>query len=139
MPRLHLHQRSPPLLLIKQRKNLFLLLLVRTVKFLRRGRGPRKVLPPNILPVAPNLPDPPILQATKQNETMQQQSHLFNKTQWLQHPIEQRPQSQQFLLAIFALFSFFSLPLTSSYSTRPEHHSYTGTVLNALHPVSLCP
>ena len=98
----------------------------------KRGR-PRKVLPSTVVPVAPRLPDHPNLLITKQDETMQQQSHLFNETQWLQH--QQRPQQQQFLLAVFALFSFFNSPLTSSYSTRQDHpHSHTGSVLNTLHP-----
>ena len=101
----------------------------------KRGR-PRKVLPSTaIVPVAPRSSDQPIL-LTKQDETMQQQqSPLFNETtQWLQQQ-HQQPQPQQFLLAVFALFSFFNSPLTSSYSVKQDHpHSHTGTVLNALHP-----
>ena len=72
----------------------------------KRGR-PRKVLPSTaVVPVAPKSPDHPILLTTKQDETMQQQQQQsppfnHNETQWLQH---QQPQSQQFFLAVFAVF-----------------------------------
>jgi len=95
----------------------------------KRGR-PRKVLPSTV-PVAPRVtsPDHQIL-LTKQDEMMQQP--FTNESQWLQH---QPPQPQQFLLAVFALFSFFNSPLTSSSSQgQQHHHSHTGTVLNTLHP-----
>ncbi|CAA7270264.1 unnamed protein product [Cyclocybe aegerita] len=45
----------------------------------------------------------------------------------------QGPQPQQYLLAVFALFSFFNSPLTSSSSASATHH-HTGTVLSAVHP-----
>ncbi|KAJ7598666.1 hypothetical protein C8J56DRAFT_1020398 [Mycena floridula] len=49
-----------------------------------------------------------------------------------QQPMPQGPAHQQYLLATFALFSFFNSPLTSpSYSYSP--HSTTGTVLSS-HP-----
>ena len=95
----------------------------------KRGR-PRKVLPSTV-PIAPKVttsPDQQIL-PTKQDETIQQPP-LTNESQWLQH---QQPQPQQFLLAVFALFSFFNSPLTSS-SSQGHHDSHTGTVLNTLHP-----
>ena len=96
----------------------------------KRGR-PRKVLPSTV-PVAPRATTSPdhALLLTKQDETIQ--PSFTNESQWLQH---QQPQPQQFLLAVFALFSFFNSPLTSSSSVRQDHHhSHTGTVLNALHP-----
>jgi hypothetical protein len=92
----------------------------------KRGR-PRKILPSTVS-VAPRVttsPDHQIL-LTKQDESMQ--PSFTNESQWLQH---QQPQPQQFLLAVFALFSFFNSPLTSSFS---QDHSHTGTVLNVLHP-----
>lgn len=39
-------------------------------------------------------------------------------------------QPQQYLLAVFALFSFLNSPLTSSTGGRPHHHAPTGTVLS---------
>jgi hypothetical protein len=94
----------------------------------KRGR-PRKVLPSTVS-VAPRVTastDRQIL-PVKQDEMMQ--PSFTNESQWLQH---QQPQPQQFLLAVFALFSFFNSPLTSSSSAR-QGHSHTGTVLNTLHP-----
>lgn len=69
----------------------------------KRGR-PRKVVP---APVQPVVVEP--------------------------QPQESQPQAphQQYLLATFALFSFFNSPLTSSYQTPAyPSHSHTGTVLS---------
>jgi len=82
----------------------------------KRGR-PRKILPPpvNLNAVAPAV-------EVKQDEVMQ-------PPQWTQ----QQTQPQQFLLAVFAIFSFFNSPLTSSSSMNHNYH-HTGTVLSAMNP-----
>lgn len=46
-------------------------------------------------------------------------------------PVEQSHAPQQYLLATFALFSFFNSPLTPSATTSSPSHVHTGTVLNA--------
>jgi Helix-loop-helix DNA-binding domain len=93
----------------------------------KRGR-PRKVLPSTVSVAsrAPALSDHQ-MSPTKQDEMIQPPTPFSNESQ------HQQLQPQQFLLAVFALFSFFNSPLTSS-SVRHDHHSHTGTVLNALHP-----
>ncbi|KAG6810565.1 hypothetical protein H0H92_011321 [Tricholoma furcatifolium] len=68
----------------------------------KRGR-PRKVVPP---PVSAPLPGP------VEQAQMQPQG------------------SQSYLLATFALFSFFNSPLTSSSLSTPPTHVHTGIVLN---------
>lgn len=93
----------------------------------KRGR-PRKVLP-STAAVASRAPADHQILPTKQDETMQ--APFSSESQWVQH---QQPQPQQFLLAVFALFSFFNSPLTSSSVGHGNHQSHTGTVLNALHP-----
>ncbi|TFK75502.1 hypothetical protein BDN72DRAFT_954701 [Pluteus cervinus] len=83
----------------------------------KRGR-PRKVVPPppSALPVGQSQFD----------QTM---------TYAPQDPSGQTAQPQQYLLAVFALFSFFNSPMTPNYTTwTPNaHHTHTGTVLS-LHP-----
>ncbi|KAF8067742.1 hypothetical protein FPV67DRAFT_1493297 [Lyophyllum atratum] len=69
----------------------------------KRGR-PRKVIAPVVPPQFP-----------VQDQKMEQ---------------EQAQGPQQYLLATFALFSFFNSPLTSS-SPPPASHVHTGTVLNS--------
>ena len=93
----------------------------------KRGR-PRKVLPP------------PVAFAGEQDEVMQPPT-AFTPTQhqqlheWAAQQQQLQPQPQQFLLAVFALFSFFNSPLTSSWSSASSNHgSHTGTVLTAAHP-----
>ncbi|KDR68370.1 hypothetical protein GALMADRAFT_146330 [Galerina marginata CBS 339.88] len=85
----------------------------------KRGR-PRKVLPP-----------PAALGAEPQDEVMH--GVVPVQGQW-----GQQPQPQQYLLAVFALFSFFNSPLTSS-STPSTHHTHTGTVLSAHPPLAYAP
>ena len=95
----------------------------------KRGR-PRKILP-STAPIAPRVTASPEHQnlSTMQDTTMHPTS-FSSESQWVQ----QQPQPQQFLLAVFALFSFFNSPLTSSLARHDHHYSHTGTVLNALHP-----
>ncbi len=90
----------------------------------KRGR-PRKVLPPpaSLGPVrdfaiggihpgrSPLTPSTP---------------YTATPPQWAQ----QQAQPQQYLLAVFALFSFFNSPLTSTTLFHPQHH-HTGAVLSA--------
>ena len=65
----------------------------------------------------------------------QDQTMLSSQEQWIQvHQQQQQSQPQQYLLAVFALFSFFNSPLTSSTSRASGHHQHTGTVLISLHP-----
>ncbi|KAF8970448.1 hypothetical protein BDZ97DRAFT_1914739 [Flammula alnicola] len=93
----------------------------------KRGR-PRKILPPpvTVAPVAPTAPE-----ASVQDEVMQPPITAFSATQ--QQWTQQQTQPQQFLLAVFALFSFFNSPLTSSSPLHHPHH-HTGTVLTSVHP-----
>ena len=92
----------------------------------KRGR-PRKVLPP------------PAAFAGEQDEVMQPPT-AFTPThqqlhEWAAQQQQLQPQPQQFLLAVFALFSFFNSPLTSSWSSAASNHGpHTGTVLTAAHP-----
>ncbi|KAG6888195.1 hypothetical protein C0995_009975 [Termitomyces sp. Mi166 len=76
----------------------------------KRGR-PRKVVPPPV-------PPPPTVSTEQEQE---------------QVPVQQPQGAQQYLLATFALFSFFNSPITSfsssSGSSSPSH-VHTGTVLN---------
>ena len=91
----------------------------------KRGR-PRKVQPPpaTVHPVA--IP-PPKEGTTPQDELMPPEG-----AQWQQ---QQQSQPQQFLLAVFALFSFFNSPLTNSMGGHDHaHHHHTGKVLTAVHP-----
>ena len=98
----------------------------------KRGR-PRKVVPPPPAPaavVSPLAPLPPTQPLNAQDQTM-----LSSQEQWIQvHQQQQQSQPQQYLLAVFALFSFFNSPLTSSSPHAPGHHQHTGTVLTSLHP-----
>ena len=97
----------------------------------KRGR-PRKALPSSV-----SVPPETIASSEHQNSPNMQDETMhppasFSESQWVQ---QQQAQPQQFLLAVFALFSFFNSPLTSSSSVRNDHHySHTGIVLNALHP-----
>ena len=101
----------------------------------KRGR-PRKVLSMTTTPTAPK----PITSSPEQHQnlptipddTIHPPTSFSNESQWAQHH-HQQPQPQQFLLAVFALFSFFNSPL-SSVTRDHHHHSHTGTVLNTLHP-----
>ena len=98
----------------------------------KRGR-PRKVVPPPATAptVVPPLVPPPQIQPLK----TQDQTMLSSQEQWMQvHQQQQQSQPQQYLLAVFALFSFFNSPLTSSSSPASGHHQHTGTVLTSLHP-----
>jgi hypothetical protein len=98
----------------------------------KRGR-PRKVVPPpaTVATVASPLPPLPQTQPLNgQDETM-----LSSQEQWMQvHQQQQQSQPQEYLLAVFALFSFFNSPLTSSSSYASGHNQHTGTVLTSLHP-----
>ena len=97
----------------------------------KRGR-PRKVLLPSTMAIAPRATVSPEHQnaQTMHDETMHPPTSFSDESQWAQ---QQQSQPPQYLLAVFALFSFFNSPLTSSSSVRHDHH-HTGTVLNALHP-----
>ena len=82
----------------------------------KRGR-PRKI--PVVPPPAQSSPEvmPP-------GEFTMQQSMVQDPHQQVQQP------AQQYLLAIFALFSFFNSPLTSTASQSPVHsHVHSGSVL----------
>ncbi|KIM42175.1 hypothetical protein M413DRAFT_444638 [Hebeloma cylindrosporum] len=93
----------------------------------KRGR-PRKVLPPPV--TFPVEQDEVMQPPTTYTATQHQQLH-----EWAAQQQQQQGQPQQFLLAVFALFSFFNSPLTSSWSSASSGHSpHTGTVLTAAHP-----
>ncbi|RDB30417.1 hypothetical protein Hypma_007232 [Hypsizygus marmoreus] len=77
----------------------------------KRGR-PRKVIP--VVPPVPAVV----------------QDQIMDSAPMAAHGQTEQGQSpQQYLLATFALFSFFNSPLTSSSSSDPSH-VHTGTVLN---------
>ncbi|KAK1221926.1 hypothetical protein PQX77_015254 [Marasmius sp. AFHP31] len=80
----------------------------------KRGR-PRKVQPHVPAPGGQTLTFP----AMVQQPPVQQQPYAQQTAQ---------PQQSQYLLAVFALFSFFNSPFSSSSHTSPNH-SHTGTVL----------
>ncbi|EDR04636.1 uncharacterized protein LACBIDRAFT_304339 [Laccaria bicolor S238N-H82] len=95
----------------------------------KRGR-PRKAVPPPATAATVVSPLAPLPQTQPQDQTM-----LSSQEQWIQvHQQQQQSQPQQYLLAVFALFSFFNSPLTSSSSRASGHHQHTGTVLTSLHP-----
>lgn len=79
----------------------------------KRGR-PRKVVPP--VTAAVIEPSSVPIQSGAQGSVVQPQPH---------------PQHAQYLLATFALFSFFNSPFSSSSSPShpPPNHTHTGTVL----------
>jgi hypothetical protein len=104
----------------------------------KRGR-PRKVVPPPATAATDPSPLPPLPQTQPLNA--QDQTMPASQEQWMQvHQQQQQSQPQQYLLAVFALFSFFNSPLTSSSSHASGHHQHAGTVLTSLHPSTcLCP
>ena len=89
----------------------------------KRGR-PRKVLPPpaSLGPVATSPSEGSVHDESLTPST----PYTATPPQWAQ----QQAQPQQYLLAVFALFSFFNSPLTSTTSFHPQHH-HTGAVLSA--------
>ncbi|KAG6877357.1 hypothetical protein C0992_010191 [Termitomyces sp. T32_za158] len=80
----------------------------------KRGR-PRKVVAPLVVPA---LPTDPHAQSQPYPQQQQQQPHP-----------QAQGQAQQYLLATFALFSFFNSPLTSFSSSSSGVHGHTGSVL----------
>ena len=94
----------------------------------KRGR-PRKVpVPPT--PVATLMPHAPPPAPMQQDVVMQQQDQMMMAP-------NQQGQPQQYLLAVFALFSFFNSPLTSSFGSSASSHQHTGVILNP--PLALAP
>ncbi|KAL1943867.1 hypothetical protein VTO73DRAFT_3685 [Trametes versicolor] len=97
----------------------------------KRGR-PRKV--PLPAPVAPTEAPP---MAASQQASM---STVFSAERPVQDPYMQQAQQgqqpQQYLLAVFAFFSVFNSPLTSSHRSHaaPHPHTHHGAVLTAHSP-----
>lgn len=89
----------------------------------KRGR-PRKVPVP--------IPSASASSLALQRSPVTQDVNMLATPQ--QQPYQSTGAPQQYLLATFALFSFFNSPLTSSYShsRQHDHHHRTGVVLN--HP-----
>ncbi|KAF9486247.1 hypothetical protein BDN70DRAFT_846753 [Pholiota conissans] len=97
----------------------------------KRGR-PRKVVVP---PAAAAASSPS--EGSVQDEPMSTSvSTPFTATQ-AQWP-QQQTQPQQYMLAVFALFSFFNSPLTSSSLFQSGHH-HTGAVLSVQPPLAYAP
>ncbi|TFK41459.1 hypothetical protein BDQ12DRAFT_645918 [Crucibulum laeve] len=97
----------------------------------KRGR-PRKVPAP--------MPVTPVIQQQQPQEPVQIQMQVdqamypppITAEAWVQQMQQQQqhqPQPQQYLLAVFALFSFFNNPFTSSSSPSHAAHHHTGMVL----------
>ena len=94
----------------------------------KRGR-PRKVQPgqtPTPMPM-PTF-DMPTFQAQQHH---QQQQQPQQQPQQMVAPVAATPAPQQYLLAAFALVSFFNSPFTSSPTNHSEHHTHSGTVLTS--------
>jgi len=81
----------------------------------KRGR-PRKI--------QPNIPPPITSAATVFHPNSGQQGMVVPPM------ASQSSQPQQYLLAVFALFSFFNSPLTSTSQPVPHHHTHQGSVLS---------
>ncbi|KAF8191166.1 hypothetical protein BJ912DRAFT_1041728 [Pholiota molesta] len=95
----------------------------------KRGR-PRKILPPPVtLPPTASSPS----DGSVQDEPMASAPYTATQAQWPQQQ-QQHAQPQQYLLAVFALFSFFNSPLTSSSALFQAGHHHTGAVLSSVHP-----
>ena len=96
----------------------------------KRGR-PRKVP----VPTPPASTSSPALQPSP----VSQDVNMLSTPQ--QQPYQSTGAPQQYLLATFALFSFFNSPLTSSssYSRRHDHHHRAGVVLNPHPPLVYAP
>ncbi|KAJ2937071.1 hypothetical protein H1R20_g24, partial [Candolleomyces eurysporus] len=96
----------------------------------KRGR-PRKVpVPPT--PVATLMPHIP-----QQQQPAPMQDVVMQHDQMLAEQQQAHGQPQQYLLAVFALFSFFNSPLTSSFGSSSASHQHTGVILNP--PLALAP
>ena len=98
----------------------------------KRGR-PRKVVPPP-MPVATLAPHVSHQQAAAMAHQQQHQQPV-HPDQMMHHP--GGPQAPQYMMAVFALFSFFNSPLTSSYTSQGGSHGHTGIVLTP--PLALAP
>ncbi|PPQ88539.1 hypothetical protein CVT25_009919 [Psilocybe cyanescens] len=99
----------------------------------KRGR-PRKVLPPPVT-LAPTLSSQES-SSSMQDEVMHPPLPAVPQQSW----VPQQSQPQQFLLAVFALFSFFNSPLTSSSSASSSAgHHHTGMVLSSHPPLAYAP
>ncbi|PPR01359.1 hypothetical protein CVT24_006313 [Panaeolus cyanescens] len=99
----------------------------------KRGR-PRKVLPPPVTST-------PVAGASHQDQTMHDQTMPMNTASYpAQQGWGQQAQPQQFLLAVFAVFSFLNSPLTSTFSSSSSAaHHHTGTVLVSNPPLAYSP
>ncbi|KAF8553358.1 hypothetical protein OG21DRAFT_1256482 [Imleria badia] len=91
---------------------------VAVVEKRKRGR-PRKI--------QPNI-HPPITPAAPVSLTHPGQQGIVPPT------ASQSAQPQQYLLAVFALFSFFNSPLTSTSQPVSHHHTHQGSVLSHATP-----
>ncbi|KAH6905342.1 hypothetical protein BKA70DRAFT_1402659 [Coprinopsis sp. MPI-PUGE-AT-0042] len=96
----------------------------------KRGR-PRKVVPPP-MPVATLAPHVSHQQAA----AMAQQQHQPHPDQMMHAP-DHRQQAPQYMMAVFALFSFFNSPLTARYTSQGGAHQHSGMVLTP--PLALAP
>ena len=96
----------------------------------KRGR-PRKVP----VPIPPASTSSPALQPSP----VSQDVNMLSTPQ--QQPYQSTGVPQQYLLATFALFSFFNSPLTSrsSHSRQHDHHHRAGVVLNPHPPLVYAP
>ncbi|PPQ72387.1 hypothetical protein CVT26_006747, partial [Gymnopilus dilepis] len=111
----------------------------------KRGRPRKVVAPPAPAPVAAAAAAAPTQDAVMQDAQAHAQAQQWLQTQQAQagqQGGQGQAQPQQYLLAVFALFSFFNSPLTSSpsfFASSPPHHAHTGTVLSAQPPLAYAP
>ncbi|KAL0958103.1 hypothetical protein HGRIS_000275 [Hohenbuehelia grisea] len=105
----------------------------------KRGRPRKNPLPVPALPVAPPATAPPMASHSVFAPAPGQFPDMMMVDQQSQQP---QGHTQQYLLATFALFSFFNSPLTSSFSQSSSHSPdahHTGHVLNPLPALANAP
>ncbi|KAF9003353.1 hypothetical protein BDQ17DRAFT_499758 [Cyathus striatus] len=101
----------------------------------KRGR-PRKVVPPPVpastVPLETLAAPQPKVEPVSPQAAPQEDAQMYPPSgeAWTQ----QGQQPQQYLLAVFALFSFFNSPFTSNPSSSSVAHHHSGKVLSAMQP-----
>ncbi|KAI0360421.1 hypothetical protein OH77DRAFT_1418340 [Trametes cingulata] len=104
----------------------------------KRGRPRKNPLPPTPVAVAPTQPSPMVAAPQATMATVFSAEQPLQETYMQGMPQQPVPgqQSQQYLLAVFAFFSVFNSPLTSSHRSHASSHAHThhGQVLTPYSP-----